>query len=211
MTKRKEKKFLVYAYCRQDGTFYYIGKGTKRRAYRSKNQACVNPPKDKSRILILHENLDEDIALLYEQKLILFYGRRDLGTGKLQNRTDGGEGVSGWIPSEEWRKKKSDSMKGENNPFYGKRHTEETKESISNKNKGKLAGEKCYFYGKRFVGELNPMYGKSRPDLREWTLTHDSSAKGTKWYNNGIVSIRVKEGEQPDGFELGRLKKKKES
>lgn len=206
MTKNKEKIFLIYAYCRKDGTFYYIGKGTKRRAYRSKNQAYVNPPSDKSRILILHQNLDEQTAFLYEEKLILFYGRKDLGTGILQNRTNGGEGVSGWVPSDEWRKNKSDSMKGEKNPFYGKTHTEETKEIISNKNKGRSSGEKNYFYGKRFCGEQNPMYGKSRPDLSLWIKENGSSARGTKWYNNGIVSVRCKEGEQPDGFYLGRLK-----
>jgi hypothetical protein len=31
-------------------------------------------------------------------------------------------------------------MKGENNPFYGKKHTQETKKIISSKNKGKSSG-----------------------------------------------------------------------
>lgn len=200
-------KFLVYAYCRQDGTFYYIGKGTKRRAYRTSNQAVVNPPKDKSKILILHQNLDEKTAFLYEEKLILFYGRRDLGTGLLHNRTNGGEGVSGWIPSKEWREKKSNSMKGENNSFYGRKHTKESKDLISTKNKGKLSGKNNYFYGKRYVGEKNPMFGKKRPDLAEWYKINGCPTKGTKWYNNRICSIRCIEGQQPDGFVLGRLKK----
>jgi hypothetical protein len=205
MSKNKEKLFLVYAYCREDGTFYYIGKGTKKRAYRSINQAYVNPPKDKNKILILHENLDEETAFLYEKKLILFYGRKDLGTGILRNMTDGGEGVSGWVPSQNWRENKSNSMKGENNPFYGKKHTQETKKIISSKNKGKSSGEKNYFYGKKFLIEQNPMFGKKRPDVIERNKLNGSPSKGTKWYNNGIVSIRCKEGEQPNGFYLGRI------
>ncbi len=40
------------------------------------------------------------------------------------------------------RKKKSELMKGDGNPMYGKTHSEETKKKISNKNKGKLTGEK---------------------------------------------------------------------
>lgn len=195
----------MYAYCRKDGTYYYIGKGTKRRAYRSPNQARVKPPKDKSRILILHENLDEKTALLYEEKLILFYGRKDLGTGLLHNMTNGGDGVSGWIPSKEWREKKSNSMKGENNPFYGRKHTKETKDLISAKNKGKFSGENNPFYGKRYKGDKNPMFGKKRPELAE----RNRSTKGTKWYNNGITAIRCIEGKQPEGFFLGKLKTKK--
>ena len=37
---------------------------------------------------------------------------------------------------------------GEGNPFYGKKHSEETKQKISNNRKGKCAGENHPFYGK---------------------------------------------------------------
>ena len=49
------------------------------------------------------------------------------------NRTLGGDGKSGWIPSEETRKKileNRPNTKGKNNPFYGKTHTNEAKEKI---------------------------------------------------------------------------------
>jgi len=98
--------FVVYAYCREDGTFYYIGKGKPDRPY-SKRRKGINPPRDRSRILILHEGLSEGVSFEYEKKLILFYGRKDLETGLLRNKTNGGEGVSGWVPSENWRKGKS--------------------------------------------------------------------------------------------------------
>jgi len=200
-------KFVIYAFCREDGTFYYIGKGSLKRA-RSKRRHGINPPVDKSKILILHSGLDEETAFDYERKLILFYGRKDLGTGLLRNMTDGGEGVSGWIPSEEWRTKKSRSMKGENNPFYGKQHSEETKALLSAQKKGVKVGKKNPMYGIRLIGPLNPMYGKKRPDLAERNR-ESPSCLNTKWYTDGTKSLRCKEGEQPEGFYLGRPSVKK--
>ena len=42
---------------------------------------------------------------------------------------------------------------GENNPFYGKHHTEETKEKISKNKKRKRAGQNHPFYGKHHTEE----------------------------------------------------------
>jgi hypothetical protein len=195
--------FVVYAYCREDGTFYYIGKGRPRRPY-GKRKWGINPPKDKDRILILHSGLAETIALDYEEKLILFYGRKDLGTGLLRNMTNGGEGVSGWIPNEGWRKKKKESMTGESNPFYGKTHTEEQILKIKEKRKGKCVGEDNYFFGVHLIGELNPMYGKERPDLAQRNKDNPA-ARGTKWYNNGEIDKRFHPDNVPEGFVPGRL------
>ena len=103
--------FVVYAYCRKDGTFYYIGKGNPKRPYRWRGKRGINPPKDRSRILILHHGLEEKVSFDYEKKLILFYGRKDVGTGLLKNRTDGGEGTCGWVPSESYRKNRSEQTK----------------------------------------------------------------------------------------------------
>lgn len=201
------RKFVVYAFCREDGTFYYIGKGSKKRAH-SKRVHGINPPKNKEQVLILHSGLDEKTAFDYERKLILFYGRKDLGTGLLRNMTDGGEGVSGWIPSAEWRDKKRASMRGEGNPFYGRTHTQATKDAISRKNKGRLVGEKNHMFGRRLTGEQNPMFGKSRPDLARRNKERPSCT-GTRWYTNGIETRRCVKGQQPDGFWLGRSATKK--
>jgi hypothetical protein len=110
-------EFLVYAYCRVDGTFYYIGKGNRRRPYVNRGTKGVNPPGDRSRIIILHSALSEEKAFEYEKNLILFYGRKDLNTGLLKNRTDGGEGTSGWEAPESFRlaKKEKASQMHQNN------------------------------------------------------------------------------------------------
>jgi hypothetical protein len=165
--------FVVYAYCREDGTFYYIGKGQPGRPYRKRRKGARRP-KDPSKILILHQGLSETTAFDYERKLILFYGRKDLGTGLLRNLTDGGEGATGWIITEAERKRRS---------------------------------EENYFSGKHFVGELNPMYGKERPDLSARNK-EKPPAKHTLWFNNGEINKRCKPGEEPEGFTLGRINAK---
>jgi len=90
--------YYVYAYLRRDDTPYYIGKGKDQRAW-SKNHKGIGVPKDQSRIKILENNLSEEQAKTLEIELISKFGRKDLGTGILRNRTNGGEGASGRILS----------------------------------------------------------------------------------------------------------------
>ena len=85
--------FYTYAYLREDGTPYYIGKGSGNRAYLQLNHKVKTP--DKSRVLVLKDNLKEEDANKHEKYIISVLGRKDLGTGILRNLTDGGEGVSG--------------------------------------------------------------------------------------------------------------------
>lgn len=103
--------FYVYAYLRKDGTPYYIGKGKEKRAY-TDNRKYIRTPKNHSSITIVEQNLTEIGALALERQLIRWYGRKDLGTGILQNRTDGGDGVSGRVWTEEQRIAKSKQMSG---------------------------------------------------------------------------------------------------
>jgi len=123
--------FYVYAYLREDGTPYYIGKGKLKRAYDSHHTSLK--PKDRSRIIFLEKNLSEIGALALERRYIKWYGRKNIGTGILRNRTDGGEGTSGRIHTEEAKAKMSAAKKGKpatSKGRLGKVTSEETKEKL---------------------------------------------------------------------------------
>ena len=117
-------RFYTYAYLREDKTPYYIGKGKGNRAYKKK-RGKINPPKDKSRIIFLKQNLTEEEAFRHEIYMIDVFGRKDLGTGILRNKTNGGEGTSGVIRSEEHKKS---LLEGRLNYSF----TDEVKERIRN-------------------------------------------------------------------------------
>ena len=132
--------YYTYAYLREDKTPYYIGKGKGNRIF-NKNKGDIRPPKDKARIIFLKKNLTETEAFRHEIYMITVFGRKDLETGILRNRTDGGEGASGLVMSEETRKTLSELKVGEKNPNYGKEMSEEQKQKISEKRKGTKLSE----------------------------------------------------------------------
>lgn len=121
--------YYVYAYLRNKdsriapaGTPYYIGKGKENRF---KNPHTCAVPNDTKCIIFIERNLTELGAFAIERRLIRWYGRKDLKTGILRNRTDGGEGSSGIVP---WNK--------------GIPRSIETRKKIGLTVKGKLLGKK---------------------------------------------------------------------
>ena len=127
--------YYTYAYLREDGTPYYIGKGKDDRAYK-KGRGQIKPPKDKNRIIFLKQNLTEKEAFRHEKYMIAVFGRKDLGNGILRNRTDGGEGASNVIRSEETRKKMSEAKIGNRNGMFGHNLSEENRKKLKERMSG---------------------------------------------------------------------------
>ncbi len=127
--------FYTYAYLREDGTPYYIGKGKDDRAYK-KGRGQIKPPKDKLRIIFLKQNLTEEKAFQHEKYMIAIFGRKDLGNGILRNRTDGGEGASNVIRSEETRKKMSEAKIGNRNGMFRHNLSEENRKKLKERMSG---------------------------------------------------------------------------
>jgi hypothetical protein len=163
-----ENKHMVYVHKRKtDGSVFYIGIGKGRRPYvvSGRNPHWKNVvAKNGLDVEIVCEGKSESCCKTIERILIQKFGLENLC-----NITAGGEGTSGWKPSEETRRKISKStkdawekgkfdrvwdkarrmnlsekMKGSLNPMSGKQLTEAHKKKISEA----LSGEKHPLYGK---------------------------------------------------------------
>ena len=88
--KQRTNRFYVYAYLREDGTPYYIGKGSGWRMHQ--NHGYLHLPPDRSRRVKLRENLTDEESQEYEKELIAKYGRKGFDEGGiLRNITMGGD------------------------------------------------------------------------------------------------------------------------
>jgi hypothetical protein len=145
-----DRIYYTYAYLREDGTPYYIGRGKGGRAFATHKMG--RPPKD--RILFLKKDLTFAESIDHERYMIFVFGRKDIGTGILRNLTDGGEGVTNLAL--ETRKKLSERRKGKatrtgphsvesrqkmSESHTGKKLTEEHKKNIAKAVKGRRVKE----------------------------------------------------------------------
>jgi hypothetical protein len=136
--------FYTYLWLREDGTPYYVGKGSGRRAYQSKDH-CVYRPKCDALISVQYWESEEK-AFEMEKWWIAFWGRKDVSTGILRNMTNGGDGPSGWVPSEETKAKIKEARKRQvcteetrakmGRSHLGSKRSEETKQKMSRAQKG---------------------------------------------------------------------------
>jgi hypothetical protein len=218
---------------RKENEPFYVGKGKDKRAKSHTNSNNDDNPfktnvinKIKAAglepIIEYHsENLTEGIAFIQEISLIKKYGRRDLGLGPLTNLTDGGEGSSGHIRSEEAQEKwyKSRKASGYKHSIdvidkiaksnTGKSRSEETKRKLSESHIGKIQTadsnqkrsialkgrtipeEQKLFLSESRMGENNPMFGKESP-MKGKTHSEESKNKIKEARSRQIITEETK-------------------
>ena len=181
--------YYVYEYIRLDTNEpFYVGKGKRGRwkDIKKRNEWFIKiVNKYDVAVHILHDNLEEDVALdlecwyIHEYKYVIGYD--------LCNIVDGGESTSlsgedsywyGKHHTEETKRKISESRKemdysGEKNSFYGKHHTEETRKILSEKAMGRVSpmkgrtGELASCYGREHTNDEKERIQLSQPTRKE--------------------------------------------
>jgi hypothetical protein len=173
-----EKVFYTYAYLREDGRPYYIGKGCGNRCYEGSGR-CVKTPKDKSRILILKRGLSEEEAFKHEIYLIAILGKKCDG-GMLHNILDGGSAPP--------------HHSGENHWNYGGNHEDGAKLKIAET----LSSEwKITFKSGEVIKVKNlAQWCRENPDYRAQNVY--ALAVGKLPSYKGIVNVvKLKQGKSP--------------
>lgn len=122
-------QFYIYLHCKPDGTPFYVGKGTKKRAHNMANRTEWHKrlvAKHGVKI-VLFPMASEQVA--FDNEIVWIAALRSSGF-ELCNLTDGGEGPSG-------NKKSPEVVEKTARAHRGMKRSEETKRKISEAKKGK--------------------------------------------------------------------------
>lgn len=142
----------IYRHLKPNGEVFYIGIGSLKRAYtfkdRNKYWHHVVDKYDYE-IQILKTGLSKEEACELESILISYYGRKDIGTGRLVNMTNGGEGAFGVLISEDRKKKVGEFHLGRKRPLETGQKISKALKNIpkSKEHKAKLKSNHADFSG----------------------------------------------------------------
>lgn len=127
----------------------------------------------------LFDNITEEESFEKEKMLIETIGRRDLKKGPLTNLTDGGEGTSGFVYTEETLIKRSISQTGEGNGFFGHKHTQE----VRDKHSLLVSGSSHPMFGKKHSDEVRLKLKKHR----EENISNDLIKEVCQKFNKSVL------------------------
>ena len=174
-----ERTFYVYEHWRPDlDMCFYVGKGrgirannmSRRNAHHKAIQSKLAYMGMAVEVRMVATGISQDKAFCVEVERIKFW--RDLGI-KLANQSNGGDGNIGYAHTKEAKIKISErNIKfgikppvsfGENNPFYGRKHFEESKKLISAAAKKRIVTEET----RKKMSETRKRLGANRLAKKE--------------------------------------------
>ena len=207
-----ETNYVVYIHRKlNDGSPFYVGAGSKKRPFIVKQR-----PEDWFKIVesvgysieIYQENLSMEECFKVEIELISLFGRIDIGTGCLINKTNGGRKVFGLSDeileirnnkmsisakgkpkSKEWREKLSKAN-------IGKKASEETKKKMRNSNKSKIITARpidCYdYYSSEFIANFPSLRDAAKKlGCKETSISNNLHNRSNS-FNSKILNKRIK-------------------
>ena len=161
---------IIYKYT-FDNNKCYIGQSTNLKSrisyYRNHHKKSKYPflralnkyGFDDSKFIIIDTATNKDDLNILEIKYIKEYD----STKKGYNLSLGGGGSSGYLHTNDYKKHMSVLYTGENNPFFGKKHTKETLEKISKSSKARTP----IWLGKKHTEEYKINMSKNHPKSQE--------------------------------------------
>lgn len=207
--------FYGYIHCRPDGTPFYVGKGDDRRlrrVHRANNPHHANIVKKYGAGSILVGSLEcsrESIAFDLERGLIKRL--RAMGL-EITNMTDGGEGVSGFVMSDEAKERMRAKKIGRklSEEHKAKIGLSQTGKRMSAESKAKTsAARKGMKFSPEHIEKLRlAKIGRKISDLQKAKLSQ--AILGRCWITDGVDSKMIKESQSlPDGWRFGRPPRRK--
>jgi len=194
-------------YCYENFSFLYkpmyVGKGSNERWKEiGENRRSdyfirkINKIKSSGLELIffkLYENLNEEKSFEKEVELINEINIKNPGI--LVNITDGGEGISGYKHTEETKQKLSEINRGENHPNFGKHLLKETKNKIGEKNRKNFSYIKNEFEKRKYILLSEEKDYKNNETILEYTCPkgHKGSINWNHFQQGCSCSICVDE------------------
>ena len=199
--EKEERRWCIYIHTNKINNKAYIGITSNNPKKRWKNGQGYKTNKyfytsiqkygwDNFEHFIFMDNLSKNEAQKIEIMLIALFNTTNPNHG--YNFSTGGEGSSGAKRSEETRLKLSKNAKErfatpENNVMYGKHHSEESKNKISQSKIGKHTGEDNHMYGRPWWDENTP-----QEKIDEWKQGISLRTRGEKNPNYGVKCTEEK-------------------
>lgn len=221
--------YYVYYYLRSKdskiakaGTPYYVGKGKGTRCYdKHKN---VPTPKDKNRIVKIAENLTNYQAQQIEILHIAIYGRIDIGTGILRNRTKGGDGCGepsiearlkmGAALGSVWWNNGFESMQSNHCPGPGwikgvikTEHLMRARKNMQMAAAEKVKGTSWWTDGRKSVRSIEPP-GPGWKQGSHVTAWNKGKQGHLYWWSNGKQHVQSYDQPGPEWFRSSPLKQR---